>query len=196
MVLDRPVRAAGRTRQRNGHHPDPAPGRAARSAAASPAPRVPRRSAARRADDGDCPGPVDHGPGHRRSAGAAGSGGVREHGSVHPLRHPQRLRGCARARDAGGCRAPRGRPIGNRSAQRPPWLVGREPVLSLSPGAAMERTRSDLDGLGAQAREDRGVQPAPERVEGHELRGTDRHPAGPSGGALLPHARFGHASAA
>ena len=38
----------------------------------------------------------------------------------------------------------------------------------------MERARSGLDGLGAQARKDRGVQPAAARVHGHELRRADR----------------------
>ena len=38
------------------------------------------------------------------------------------------------------------------------------PLLPVPPRAAMERARSDLDGLGTQARQDRGVQPAVARV--------------------------------
>ena len=44
----------------------------------------------------------------------------------------------------------------------------------------MERARRRVDGLGAQARQDRGVQPAAARRHRHELRGAGRRPGRPA----------------
>jgi hypothetical protein len=53
-----------------------------------------------------------------------------------------------------------------------------------------------VDGLGAQARQDRGVQPPAARRHGHRLRRTGGRARDPSGRALLHHARQRHAAPA
>ena len=62
--------------------------------------------------------------------------------------------------------------------------------------ASVERTGRALDGVGAQAREDRRVQPAAPWRHRYELRPERRRRVDPAAGALLHHARQRHATAA
>ena len=72
----------------------------------------------------------------------------------------------------------------------------RRSLLSVPSRAALERARTRVDGLGAQARQDRGVQPAAARRHRHELHDAGRRARRPAVGALLHHARLRHAAAA
>ena len=53
-------------------------------------------------------------------------------------------------------------------------------ILPVSSRAALERARTGVDGMGAQARQDRGIQPAAARRDGHELRRPGRRTGGPA----------------
>ena len=56
----------------------------------------------------------------------------------------------------------------------------RGPLLPVPPGAPVEPERGRVDGLGAQARQDRGVQPAAARRHRHQLRRAGRRPRDPA----------------
>ena len=100
----------------------------------------------------------------------------------------------ATARDMpGGRRHPRRGPERDRGAERAPRRGPGRPVLPLPPRAAVERGGARLDGLGAEAREARGAEPAPARRDRHELRRPGGRAERPPGRALLHHARLGHA---
>src|ERR1019366_7850789 len=68
------------------------------------------------------------------------------------------------------------------------------PFLPLSPGAPVEPERGRVHWLGEEARQARGVQPAPQRPERPGLRGATGRPFDPAVGALRPYARRGHAA--
>ncbi len=63
---------------------------------------------------------------------------------------------------------------GHRGAQRALRARHRRPLLPVPPRAPLERQRRRVDGLGAQARQDRGVQPAAARRHRHQLRRAGR----------------------
>ena len=69
-------------------------------------------------------------------------------------------------------------------------------LLPLSPRSSVERRRERVDRVGAEAREDRGVQPPAARRRGHQLLDPGRRAGRAAVGALLHHARLGHAPAA
>ena len=101
---------------------------------------------------------------------------------------------CARA--ARGCRTGLGRPRGRRGPQRAVRPRARRPVLSLPSRPAVERSRAGVDGLGAQARQDRGIQSSAARRDGHQLRRAGREARHPARRAVLHHARLRHPPAA
>ena len=190
------VAAAG---ERGGHRPRPARVRALRRPAAPAAPRLPGRRARERAD-------------HGRRADAAprassGSSELLEHlevqalGNLDPHIHFAILSDFpdAPAREHAGRRGdPRARRAQGIEALNARHADGHaDRFFLVPPRAPLEPERRRLDGLGAQARQDRGVQPPAARRHRHELLGrrsaTLRRPAA---GALLPHARLRHAPAA
>ena len=164
-----------------------APAAAARSRA-----RHPRR----RPDDGDRPDPVRQ---RRRGRGTARASRGARPGQSRPataLRAAQRLhrRRCpAPARRPGD---PGRGPRGHRGTQCPARPREAGSLLPVPSRSLVERQGIALDGLGAQARQDRGVQPAPARRHRHQLPSRRRRPVRAALGALLPDARQRHAPAA
>ena len=71
----------------------------------------------------------------------------------------------------------------------------RQPVFPVSPRPAVESRGAGVDWLGAEARQDRGVQPAAAWRHRHEFLDAGRRPRRAAVGSLLHHARFGHAAA-
>ena len=90
-------------------------------------------------------------------------------------------------------RAHRRRAAADRRAQR---ALRCGSVLLLPSRAPMEPGRGPVDGMGAQARQAGGVQPAAARRDRHELRRPARRYVDPAVGPLRHHARLGHAAAA
>src|SRR5206468_805739 len=78
---------------------------------------------------------------------------------------------------------------GHQGAQRALRSRRRGPILPVPSSAPLERQRRRLDGLGAQARQDRGIQSTVAGRHGHELRRADRRPRDPRSHPLLHHAR-------
>ena len=76
----------------------------------------------------------------------------------------------ASARRRRTTRAPRRRSRADRRADGPIRSRAPRSLLSLPPRPPVERPRAGLDGLGTQARQDRGVQSAAARRHRHELR--------------------------
>ena len=66
---------------------------------------------------------------------------------------------------------------GSRGPERAPRRGPGRPLLPRPPRAALEPARGRLHGLGAQARQDRGVEPAAARSHRHELHGRSRRRA-------------------
>ena len=97
------------------------------------------------------------------------------------------------ARPARGRRHPRRGQERDRGAERAARRRPRRPVLPVPPRAPVEPGGGRLDGLGAEARQARGAEPAPARRDRHELRRAGRRPGRPPARALLHHARLGHA---
>ncbi len=165
-------------------------------AAAAAAHRSRRGTAARGADDGHRPDPLRQ----CRDRGAHGraprGGGVRQSGSVPPLRPAQRLHRCQGRAPARGRRHPGSRPRRHRPAQRPPRQRPHRSLLSVPPGPPLESEGRPVDGMGAQARQDRGVQPPAARRRRHQLWPLRGRPVGAAAGALLHHPRQRHAAAA
>ena len=85
---------------------------------------------------------------------------------------------------------------GHRRAERAPSQPPRQPLLLVPPRSAVEREGRDVDGMGAQARQDRGVQPPASRRRATPD-STRRGRSVDSGRrAVLHHARHRHAAAA
>ena len=125
------------------------------------------------------------------------SAGARQRRPAHPLRAAQRLPRRRRPRrcrsDAEILEAAR---AGIAALNAKHADGGSRSVLPVPPPAAVERARRPLDGMGAQARQDRGVQPPAARRHRHELRGHGRRPVDPAARHVLHHARQRHAAAA
>ena len=85
---------------------------------------------------------------------------------------------------------------GDRGAQHPLRRRTRRSLLPLPPGPALERAGRDVDGMGAQAGQDRGVQPPVAWRHRHDLRRADRRRIDPPRHPLLHHPRYRHAVAA
>ena len=166
-----PPAAAG---ERRGDRRRPEPVGPLRPSAAAPPPRLPGRGAGERADHGRGADAADERREGRRAARAPRGAGPRQPRSARPLRDPQRLHGRPRARDAAGRGDPRRRPCRSRGPERPPRRGAERPLLPRPPRAAVEPARGRLHGLGAQARQDRGVEPPPAGSHGHELLGGGR----------------------
>ncbi len=132
----------------------------------------------------------------RRAARARRSAGPRQPRPVHPLRDPERLRRHQHGRRAVGRGDPRARAGGHRGAEPEVRRRPRRSLLPVSPRSAMEPGRARLDGLGAEAGKDRGVQPAAAGRHGHQLLDAGRRTGRAAVGPLLPHARLRHAPAA
>src|SRR3989454_626736 len=146
-------------RQRVPHPPRPAPARPPRPATAPPPPRLPGRRARGRAYDGRRPHAAHERGRGGRASGARGGPGPGKRRPAHTLRYPRRLHGRAYGRDADRRRDPGRRPLRRRRLERPPRSGTHRPVPPLPSCASVERRRGLVDGLGAQAREARGVQP-------------------------------------
>ena len=119
---------------------------------------------------------------------------ARQHGSAHPLRAAHRLPGRAGRAPPRRGRSARGGDRGDRGAQRALRARHGRPLLPVPPRTPLERQRGRVDGLGAQARQDRGVQPAAARRRRHELRragGRPRDPAAASATASRSTATLG-----
>ena len=119
-----------------------------------------------------------------------------------PLARERRRQPPARAPGLPG-RRPRGVDAGRRRsgaaargrhsrAQREIRARGPRPVPPAASPAAVERGRGLLDGLGAQAREARRVQPPARRGSGDQLRRSRRGSGLPAHDAVRDHARRGH----
>ncbi len=187
--------AADGAGQRTGRrlHPDhrlPAP-----PAAAPAAPRVRRRRAGQRPHDGHHPDDA-HEPRRRRCvAGPRRGAGARQPRSPRARRNPERLRRYHPSRRRRGRRAARARPRRAGRAGRALRPRSRRPLLPLPSRSPLERRRRRPHRLGAQARQDRRVQPVAARRDRHQLldpRGAARRA---QGRALLPDARLRHAPA-
>ena len=159
---------------------------------AAPPPRLPRRGAGERADHGRRADAPDERREGRGAARAPRGAGPRQPRPARPLRDPRRLHGRPRARDAAGRGDPGRRPCRGRGPQRPPRRGARRPLLPRAPRAAVEPARGCLHGLGAQARQDRGVEPPPAGSHGHELHGGSRRRRRLPRRPLLHHARLRH----
>ncbi len=85
---------------------------------------------------------------------------------------------------------------GIEALNRRPGAERRPALLPVPSRTAVESCRRALDGVGAQARQDRGVQPAAARRDRYQLRRAGRRARSAAVGALLPHARHRHAAAA
>ena len=189
-------RAAGdRAGKRAGHPAAAADDQLSDPAAPASAARA-RRGPAVGQDDGDRPDPLRQRGARRRAARAPRSAGARQHRPAHSLRHPQRLSGRADRDAAARCGDSRGRPRRHRGAQRQARRRRRRPVLPVPPPAPMERARRAVDGMGAQARQDRGVQPSAARRHRYELCRVRRRPERAAGDQVLHHARQRYAAAA
>ena len=156
-------------------------------------PRAWRRRAGCRASSSPAASPTDartmvdrahaaHQRGRGERAGRAPRGaGPRQPRPAHPLRDPGRLHGRARARHAGGRGDPGRGPGGHRGPEPPAVGEGRGDRFFLFHRARQWNPREGvLDGLGAQAREDRGVQPPAARRHRHQLRRPARRPGDPA----------------
>ncbi len=100
------------------------------------------------------------------------------HARLHRLRHFLRL---GRQRPRGGRSGPRPAglyPGGNRHAGRKICPYGPHPLLPVPPPSAVERARRRVDGLGAQARQAAGAEPAAARRYRHHLHAPRRRTAG------------------
>ncbi len=175
-------------RQRVRHRPRPAPGRAPRTATAPPPPRLPGRRAPGRAHHGGRPHPAHERGRGGRVAGARGGPGPGKRRPAHTLRHPRRLHRRPYGRHAGRRRDPGRRPRRRRRLERPPRPGTRRPVSPLPSCASVESQRGLVAGLGAQAREARGVQPPAAGSQGHELPRPCGRPGGVAQRPLLHHA--------
>ena len=187
-----PPAAAG---QRRGDRRRPEPVGPLRPSAAAAPPRLPGRGAGERADHGRGADAADERRESRGAARAPRGAGPRQPRPARPLRDPQRLHGRPRARDAAGRGDPRRRPRRRRGPQRAPRRGPERPLLPRPPRAAVEPGRGRVDGLGAQARQDRGVEPPPAGSHGHELHGGGRRRRGLPRRSLLHHPRLRHAPA-
>ena len=121
-----------------------------------------------------------------RAGGAPRSAGARQPRPAHPLRHPERLQGCRRGTAAarrGDSRPPLPTAIEALNAKHGDG--GAEPLLPVPSPAAMERAGRPVDGMGAQARQDRGVQPPAARRHRHQLR-----PDASATRTILPQVRY------
>ena len=180
-------------RQRPGRRVRAEAGGEAGSPTAAPPPRVRGEHSRRRAHDGDRAHAAlqrGRGPGARRAHRGARP---RQPRPAHPFRDPRRLHGRARARHAGGRGAAGHGPGRHRGPERPPVRRPGRPLLPVPSETAVEPARRVLDGVGEEARQDRGVQPAPARGHGHELRRAARRARDPALRPLLHHAGLGHA---
>ena len=99
-----------------------------------------------------------------------------------PFRHPERLRRRAGGRDAGGRRDSRAASGGHRGAERACRARTRRQLPPLPSRTAVERERRVVDGLGAQARQARGVQPPAARRHRHQLHRACGRPGAPRAG--------------
>ena len=191
--LERRVPAAGRSADRRSGQRADDPGAAAPdqpgdSTAAAAAARA-HRGAGFGPDHGDR---ADAARQRRRRAAhgrASRSAGARQPRPARSFRHPQRFRGRLDRDAAARCRRAGGGAGGDCRTQR---QARRRPVLPLPPPAPMERGRRPLDGMGAQARQDRGVQPPAARGHRHQLCGHGRRPGRAAAGPVLHHARQRH----
>ena len=152
------------------------------------------------------PGERAHDGGHPHPAHQPGVGGgvarasrsrrARQPRSTPALRHPRRLHR-RRRRDARRRRGDSRRGTRRHRGAQPAFRARpRRSLLPLSSPAVLERAPAGVDGMGAQARQDRRVQPAAARRRRHQLRGAGRRHHDSSGGALRHHARHRHPIAA
>ena len=145
-----------------------------------------RRGARGRAHDGrraDAPAERRAGRGAARASRGARA---RQPRSAHPFRHPERLHRRRRPRDCRQDAAILAAARRGVDALNARYAEGRDDRFFLvPPRAPLESARGRLDGLGAQARQDRGVQPSAARRHGHELRRS--RSATP---AILPRVRY------
>ena len=189
-----PARAAAGERARDG--PRPAPHRGA-GPAAPPRPAGPRDGLSPRTpNDGGDPDAAGERGGSARAGRAPRGAGTRQPRPARALRDPRRLPRLRAAEtlpeDAAILEAARGR---IEALNRRHGADGRS-LLPVPPPPPLQPERELLDGLGAQARQARGVQPPAARRSRHQLR---RHAAAtwaccPS--PLRDHARRRHAAAA
>ena len=148
-------------------------------------------------DDGRRADAADERRAGGRAARAPRGAGARQPRSAHPLRDPQRLRRRGRRASCRGDAAILDAATrGHRGAQRRRSDGRGDRFFLFHRERRWNPRRGRLDGLGAQARQDRGVQPAAAGRDGHELLGAGRRRCASSRGALLHHARLRHAPAA
>ena len=155
-------RADPRERARGAHRP--APRRRARAAAAAPPPRSHRGRPRERPHDGGRAGAPRKREGRRaifwstwrcrRSATST---------RTSTSRSSSDFKDATDADDGGRRRDPGRRRRRNRGPQQPPRARRQRPFLPLPPGAPVEPERGRVHGLGEEAGQARGVQPAPAR---------------------------------
>ena len=122
-----------------------------------------------------CPTLLGSVGGRRAAARAPRGAGPREPRPARPLRDPERLPGRACRGDAGRRRDPRRRAWPGSRRSTAATRRGRGTASSSSTASAVEPERRRLHGLGAEAREDRGVQPpAARQPRGRRLPGAGR----------------------
>ena len=186
------ARAAPRERTRSARRP--AHRGRARAAAPAPPPRFRRRDPRQRPHDGGRARAPRQRRGRRAAPGAPGGAGARQPRPPDPLRGPLRLQGRADALGGRRRRDP-GRGGGRyRGAQPPARARWERPLLPVPPRSAVEPEGRRLHGLGAQAGEDRGVQPPVAFRDRHQLFRQGRGPVDPPVGALRPHPGRRHAT--
>ena len=179
--------AGADSRERARHAPRAAHRRGAGAAAPASSSRPRRRRARERPDDGRRPHASRERERRRASPGARRGPGAREPRSPRPLRDPERFPG----REDGHDRRRRGDPGRRRRRSRgaEPQARSRDegPVLSLPPRPPLEPEGRGLHGVGAQARKDRGVQPAPAQSRGRFVPCPGRGDVDPPVRAIRPH---------
>ena len=167
-----------------------------RQAVAASTPRPAWRGAGSRAHHGHRARPhlLDGGRARPRRAPRGSRAG--QYGPPHSLRAAHRLPGCAVRTPAGRGRGARRGDRDHRCAQRALRARRGRPVLSLPPRTPLERERGRVDGVGTQARQDRGIQSAAAGRHRHELHRPGGRSRDPAAHPVLHHARQRHAPAA
>gem|GEM_PF-4446739 len=174
--------------ERAGRSGRSAPRGRARSPEAAPAAGARRGSPPGRPDDGGRAHASRECRGRRAAPRAPRGAGPRQPRAQRPLRRPERLPRCADGQRERGRGDPRRRGRGNHGAQPPPRARHDGPLLPVPPGPPLEPAGRRLHGLGAKAREARGVQPPPAPPGRSRLPREGRRPLDPPVDPLRPHA--------